>query len=55
MKIKQQFIDLHKDSKNLRKNGRMRAKCDKWLVHIPFLCYLTILLISAEGAVYGGY
>ncbi len=44
-----------KYNKNLRKNGRMRAKCDKWLVHIPFLCYLTILLISAEGAVYGGY
>ena len=44
-----------KDNKNLRKNGRMRTKCDKWLVHIPFLCYLTILLISAEGAVYGGY
>lgn len=44
-----------KDSKNLRKNGRMRVKFDKWLVHIPFLCYLTILLISAEGAVYGGY
>jgi len=34
--------------KNLRKNGRMRVKFDKWLVHIPFLCYLTILLISAE-------
>ena len=33
----------------------MRVKFDKWLVHIPFLCYLTILLISAEGAVYGGY
>lgn len=45
----------YKDIKNLRKNGRMRTKCDKWLVHIPFLCYLTILLISAEGAVYGGY
>ena len=42
------------DSKNLRKNGRMRAKCDKWLVHIPFLCYLTILLNLAEGAEYGG-
>lgn len=45
----------YKYTKNLRKNGRMRTKCDKWLVHIPFLCYLTILLISAEGAVYGGY
>lgn len=44
----------HKDTKNLRKNGRMRAKCDKWLVHIPFLCYLTILLNLAEGAEYGG-
>ena len=42
-------------SKNLRNNGRIRVKFDKWLVHIPFLCYLTILLISAEGAVYGGY
>lgn len=40
---------------NLRKNGRMRTKCDKWLVHIPFLCYLTILLISAKRAEYGGY
>lgn len=47
--------DFSKDRKNLRKNGRMRVKFDKWLVHIPFLCYLTILLISAEGAVYGGY
>ena len=45
----------YKDSKNLRNNGRIRVKFDKWLVHIPFLCYLTILLISAEGAVYGGY
>ena len=45
----------HKYTKNLRNNGRMRVKFDKWLVHIPFLCYLTILLISAEGAVYGGY
>lgn len=44
----------YKDRKNLRKNGRMRAKCDKWLVHIPFLCYLTILLNLAEGAEYGG-
>lgn len=44
-----------KDKKNLRNNGRIRVKFDKWLVHIPFLCYLTILLISAEGAVYGGY
>ena len=44
-----------KDNKNLRNNGRIRVKFDKWLVHIPFLCYLTILLISAEGAVYGGY
>ena len=43
-----------KDTKNLRKNGRMRAKCDKWLVHIPFLCYLTIFLNLAEGAEYGG-
>ena len=34
-----------KDTKNLRNNGRMRVKFDKWLVHIPFLCYLTILLI----------
>ena len=33
----------------------MRVKFEKWLVHIPFLRYLTILLISAEGAVYGGY
>lgn len=49
------MINAGKDTKNLRKNGRMRTKCDKWLVHIPFLCYLTILLISAEGAVYGGY
>ena len=54
------IIDLvtllcHKDTKNLRKNGRMRAKCDKWLVLIPFLCYPTIFLISAEIAVYGGY
>lgn len=45
----------YKYYKNLRNNGRMRVKFDKWLVHIPFLCYLTILLISAEGAVYGGY
>lgn len=44
-----------KYAKNLRNNGRIRVKFDKWLVHIPFLCYLTILLISAEGAVYGGY
>ena len=44
-----------KYTKNLRNNGRIRVKFDKWLVHIPFLCYLTILLISAEGAVYGGY
>ena len=43
-----------KDTKNLRKNGRMRVKFDKWLVHIPFLCYLTILLNLAEGAEYGG-
>ena len=50
------FAHSHcKDTKNLRNNGRMRVKFDKWLVHIPFLCYLTILLISAEGAVYGGY
>jgi hypothetical protein len=45
----------YKDSKNLRKNGRMRAKYDKWLVLIPFLCYPAIFLISAEIAVYGGY
>ena len=44
-----------KYTKNLRNNGRIRVKFDKWLVHIPFLCYFTILLISAEGAVYGGY
>ena len=44
-----------KDTKNLRKNGRMRAKYDKWLVLIPFLCYPAIFLISAEIAVYGGY
>ena len=43
------------DTKNLRKNGRMRAKCDKWLVLIPFLCYPAIFIISAEIAVYGGY
>ena len=46
---------LKKYNKNLRNNGRMRVKFDKWLVHIPFLCYLTILLNLAEGAVYGGY
>lgn len=46
---------VDKDKENLRNNGRIRVKFDKWLVHIPFLCYLTILLISAEGAVYGGY
>ena len=45
----------HKDTQNLRKNGRMRAKYDKWLVLIPFLCYPAIFLISAEIAVYGGY
>ena len=44
-----------KDTKNLRKNGRMGAKYDKWLVLIPFLCYPAIFLISAEIAVYGGY
>ena len=44
-----------RDTKNLRKNGRMRAKYDKWLVLIPFLCYPAIFLISAEIAVYGGY
>ena len=44
-----------KDTKNLRKNGRMSAKYDKWLVLIPFLCYPAIFLISAEIAVYGGY
>lgn len=49
------FESMCKDTKNLRNNGRIRVKFDKWLVHIPFLCYLTILLISAEGAVYGGY
>ena len=43
-----------KDTKNLRNNGRMRVKFDKWLVHILFLCYLTILLNLAEGAEYGG-
>ena len=48
-------ISTCKDSKNLRKNGRMRAKYDKWLVLIPFLCYPAIFLISAEIAVYGGY
>lgn len=48
-------IIMEEDTKNLRNNGRIRVKFDKWLVHIPFLCYLTILLISAEGAVYGGY
>lgn len=46
--------NFRKDRKNLRNNSRMRAKCDKWLVHIPFLCYLTILLNLAEGAEYGG-
>ena len=50
------ILEVHlKYTKNLRNNGRMRVKFDKWLVHIPFLCYLTILLISAEGVVYGGY
>lgn len=49
------FYKNCKDTKNLRNNGRIRVKFDKWLVHIPFLCYFTILLISAEGAVYGGY
>ena len=49
------IITGDKYTKNLRNNGRIRVKFDKWLVHIPFLCYLTILLISAEGAVYGGY
>ena len=44
-----------KYTKNLRNNGRMRAKYDKWLVLIPFLCYPAIFLISAEIAVYGGY
>ena len=52
--VRLRAILLYKDTKNLRKNGRMRAKCDKWLVHIPFLCYLTILLNLAEGAEYGG-
>ena len=45
---------MYKDTKNLRNNGRMRVKFDKWLVHILFLCYLTILLNLAEGAEYGG-
>ena len=45
---------LVKYTKNLRNNGRMRVKFDKWLVHILFLCYLTILLNLAEGAEYGG-
>ena len=45
---------LYKYTKNLRNNGRMRVKFDKWLVHILFLCYLTILLNLAEGAEYGG-
>lgn len=49
------LIQTHEDTKNLRKNGRMMAKYDKWLVLIPFLCYPAIFLISAEGAVYGGY
>lgn len=48
-------VVLQEDNKNLRKNGRMRAKYDKWLVLIPFLCYPAIFLISAEIAVYGGY
>ena len=48
------FMLPYKYTKNLRKNGRMRAKYDKWLVHIPFLCYPSIFLISAEIAVYGG-
>ena len=47
--------DPYKYTENLRKNGRMRAKCDKWLVLRPFLCYPTIFIISAEIAVYGGY
>lgn len=47
-------LSITKIYKNLRKNGRMRVKFDKWLVHIPFLCYLTILLNLAEGAEYGG-
>ena len=45
---------FYKYTKNLRNNGRMRVKFDKWLVHILFLCYLTILLNLAEGAEYGG-
>ena len=40
-------VPFPKDMKNLRKNGRMRAKYDKWLVLIPFLCYPAIFLISA--------
>ena len=54
-KIKNTYPLFVKDRKNLRKNGRMRAKCDKWLVLIPFLCYPAIFIISAEIAVYGGY
>ena len=50
------ILEVHlKYTKNLRNNGRMRAKYDKWLVLIPFLCYPAIFLISAEIAVYGGY
>ena len=49
------FSRFRKDTKNLRKNGRMREKCDKWLVLIPFLCYPAIFIISAEIAVYCGY
>ena len=48
-------VSTLKDNENLRNNGRMRAKYDKWLVLIPFLCYPAIFLISAEIAVYGGY
>lgn len=33
----------------------MRVKFDKSLVHIKFFCYLTILFLSAEGGVYGGF
>ena len=56
LKRVQKIFEVYlKYTKNLRNNGRMRVKFDKWLVHIPFLCYLTILLNLAEGAVYGRY
>ena len=53
-RVQYMFAVYRKYTKNLRNNGRMRVKFDKWLVHIPFLCYLTILLNLAEGAEYGG-